>query len=277
MDVFAVRVVDLPYFSTEFHFHKECQMVYVVESEGRRIIGDSVETFASDELILLGPDIPHVWYNDKRYFEQGDAGTHARSLALFFDPDKLLAAMELFGEGKQVEALLKKARRGMKFSGKTKQVLTQLLQQITRQQDFKRLLTFMQILEVLTHTNEFDLLASQGYVNTYQAKDNDRIDRVFTYVFTHFKKDIQLDDVASLANMNKQAFCRYFKSRTQKTFVQFVNEVRISQACRLMTDGENQIAVLAYECGFNSLSNFNRFFKEIKDMTPREYLRMLAV
>ena len=152
MDVFAVRVIDLPNFSTEFHFHKECQMVYVEESEGKRIIGDSVEIFSSGELILLGPDIPHVWYNDRRYFEKGEQETHARSLALFFDPDKLAAVMELFGEGKHMTALLKKMRRGMKFSGKTKEELKRLMHHIATQQGMPRLITFVRILEVLTRT-----------------------------------------------------------------------------------------------------------------------------
>lgn len=279
MDVFAVRVIDLPYFSTEFHFHKECQMVYVVESEGKRIIGDSVENFTSDELILLGRDIPHVWHNDRRYFEkeEGAQETHARSVALFFDPEKLQEAMQLFGSAKPVEALLKKARRGMKFSGKTKSSLRQMLLEITGQQGFAQLITFLRMLDLLTRTREFEFLASNGYVNTYHAKDNDRIDRVFKYVFRHFKSDIQLDDMASLVNMSKQAFCRYFKSRTQKTFIRFVNEVRIGHACRLMAGGETQVSSLAYESGYNSLSNFNRFFKEIKSMTPREYIKALAV
>lgn len=279
MNIFAVRVIDLPYFSTEFHFHKECQLVYVVESEGKRIIGDSVETFNSDEMILLGPDIPHVWHNDKRYFEKetGEAKTHARSIALFFDPEKLQDAMIPFGTTKQVESLLKKARRGMKFSGKTKKGLRQLLLEMTTQQDLTQLITFIRILDLLTRTREFELLASQGYINTYQERDNDRINRVFKYVFSNFKSDIQLDDIAKLANMNKQAFCRYFKSRTQKTFIQFVNEVRIGHACKLIADGEVQISQLAFKCGYNSLSNFNRFFKEIKEVTPREYMKMLDI
>lgn len=102
------------------------------------------------------------------------------------------------------------------------------------------------------------------------------MDKVFKYVFENFAADMQLDDVAALINMNKQAFCRYFKSRTQKTFVEFVNEVRIGHACKLITDGERQIGNLAYECGFNSLSNFNRFFKEAKGVTPRDYKKMVA-
>ncbi len=274
MGIFAVRVIDLPYFSTEFHFHKECQLVYVVESEGRRIIGDNVENFNSDELILLGPDIPHVWHNDRKYFDR-DNSAHARSVALFIDPDKLLASMAQFGLERQTELLLKKSQRGMKFSGQAKKTLKNILLEMTDQQPFAQLISFMRILDTLTRTREYTLLASHGYVNTYQAKDNDRIDTVFKYVFSHFKNEMQLDDVAKLVNMNKQAFCRYFKSRTQKTFVQFVNEVRIGHACKLLAEGDHPIAALAYECGFNSLSNFNRFFREIKLMTPRDYCRSL--
>ncbi|MGN6420388.1 MAG: helix-turn-helix domain-containing protein, partial [Pseudobacter sp.] len=95
------------------------------------------------------------------------------------------------------------------------------------------------------------------------------------FIFEHFRKDISLDDVAGIANMNKQAFCRYFKSRTQKTFVEFLNEVRISHACRLLTESSQPVADLAYDCGFNSITNFNRIFKEIKGISPRQFRNML--
>lgn len=274
-EVFAIRITALPYFSTEFHFHNECQINYIMESEGKRIIGDNVETFKSDELTLLGPDLPHVWYSDKQNAGRKRKGHHARSITLFFNPDKLLEALAHFGSVKRLESLLKKAGRGMKFSGRTKLQLKQLMLEMTTQNEMKRLITFIRMLDVITTTKEFDFLASDGYINSYQAKDNDRIDKVFKYVFNNFPAEIKLNYVASLVNMNKQAFCRYFKSRTQKTFVQFVNEVRIGHACKLITNGENQIAGLAYDCGYNSLSNFNRFFKEVKGITPREYKKMI--
>ena len=274
-DLFGIRVTELPFFSTEFHFHRECQMVYVMESEGKRIVGDSVEVFESEEIILLGSDIPHVWYNDKRYFEHEKHEVHARSIALFFHPEKILTALAQFTPTNKLESVLKKASRGMKFSSRTKQQLKRLLLDISREEDITRFATFIKILEVISNTSDFELLASEGYFNNYQAKDTDRIDKVFRYVFSHFSEEIHLDRVASLVNMNKQAFCRYFKTRTQKTFTSFVNEVRIGHVCRVLADGEMPIAGLAYQCGFNSLSNFNKFFKAIKGITPREYLKML--
>lgn len=274
-EVFAIRITDLPYFSTEFHFHNECQINYIIESEGKRIIGDNVETFKSDELTLLGPDLPHVWYSDKQLSGKRKKGNHARSMTLFFNPDKLLEALSHFGPVKRIESLLKKASRGMKFSGHTKLQLKQLMMDMMEQSELTRLITFIKMLGLISTTKEFEFLASDGYINTYQAKDNDRIDKVFKYVLNNFSDEIKLDYVAKLANMNKQAFCRYFKTRTQKTFVQFVNEVRVGHACKLITNGKNQIASLAYDCGFNSLSNFNRFFKEVKGVTPREYRKMI--
>lgn len=275
-DVFAVRVTDLPYFSTEFHFHKECQMVYVVESEGKRIIGDSVETFQGDELILLGSEIPHVWHNDEEYFEKDKTERHARSVALFFDPDKLVRLLVHLTPVKRLEAFLETARRGMKFSGNAKKILKQLLLKISKQESLTQVVTLLKILEFLTETSEYELLASNGYINTYQTKDNDRMDKVFKYIVNNYKTEIQLDDIASLAHMNKQAFCRYFKSRTQKTYTEFVNNIRIGHACKLMAESDHRIAELAYDCGFNSLSNFNRVFKEMKGVTPRDYKKMIA-
>ncbi|MEX6689538.1 helix-turn-helix domain-containing protein [Danxiaibacter flavus] len=276
-EVFAVRVTNLPYFSTEFHFHHECQLVYVVESEGKRIIGDSVETFTNDEVILLGSDIPHVWCNDSKYFDKDQQEKSAHSIAIFFDPEKLIELLSHFGSVKKLESLLKNAGRGISFQGKTKEKIKELITTLKEQENLSRLITLLKIFEVAIQTDEYHLLASSGYVNTYHAKDNDRMDKVFKYVFNNFTRDIQLEHIAELANMNKQSFCRYFKSRTQKTFIEFLNEIRIAHACKLIAEGENHIAGIAYNCGYNSLSNFNRFFKEIKGISPKAYSKQISL
>ena len=112
--LFFIKEINLPYFSTEFHFHNECQLVYVVESEGKRIIGDNVEHFESDEQIFLGSNVPHVWHNDQQYFEK-DTLNHARSIALFINPNELVEHLGAFGSTKKIQAMLTKATSGMKF------------------------------------------------------------------------------------------------------------------------------------------------------------------
>lgn len=275
-EVFAVRVTALPFFSSEFHFHEECQLVYVIQSQGKRIIGDSIEPFASDEVVLLGPQIPHVWYNDKHYFEHQASEIHARSIALFFNEEKILRELSMFAPVHKLEAVFQKARRGMKFEGQTKEMLKELLLQISMKEGLDRVITLLNIFKILDQSVEYQLLASEGYTNKYLSNDKERIDKVFHYIFENFRQDISLNDVAAIANMNRQAFCRYFKSRTQKTFVEFLNEVRISHACRLLTESNQAVANLAYDCGFNSITNFNRIFKEIKGISPRHFRNMLV-
>lgn len=276
-EIFAVRVIALPFFSSEFHFHEECQLVYVMQSQGKRIIGDSIEPFTSDEVVLLGPQIPHVWFNEKHYFDHAASEVHARSIALFFNAEKIMRELAMFAPVHKLEAILNKARRGMKFDGQTKESLKELLLQLSAMHGLDRVIVLLNIFKILDQTDEYHLLASEGYSHSYQSNDKERIDKVFNYIFENFRQDIQLSDVAAIANLNKQAFCRYFKSRTQKTFVQFLNEVRISHACKLLAEGEQFIASLAYDCGFNSLTNFNRTFKEIKGVSPRHYRALLAV
>ncbi|HTM97203.1 MAG TPA: AraC family transcriptional regulator [Pedobacter sp.] len=270
--IFTTKIIEQPYFSTEFHFHEECQLVYVIESEGKRIVGDSIEHFEREELIFLGPNIPHVWHNDQAYFMQNMDKPSAKSISVFFDAEKLMALLIHFGDFKKLEAVIVKAQRGMKFYGKTKTLLRNLIYEITQETgDFSRMILLANILRLLSTTNEYELLSGAGYVNNYQLKDNDRMDKVFKYVFDNFASEMKLETIADLVGMNKQAFCRFFKSRTQKTFIQFVNEVKIGQACKLIANKDMQIGNVALACGFQTISNFNKFFKLMKGVTPNAY------
>lgn len=271
-DVFDTKIVNSPYFSTLFHFHEECQINYVVESVGTRMIGDSIESFCDDDLTLVGSNIPHVWHNSKEYFIASENENQAKSVTLFFHPEKLLKIISQFGNVKALADFFQLGKRCMRFKGKTKTDITTLLMQLADEVDvLQRLNLLTKILHILSQTKEYDLLTGAGYTNTYQLKDNDRMDIILKYIFNNFAKEIQLEDVSNMIFMNKQSFCRYFRSRTQKTFVEFVNEVRIGHACKLLTQEDYRVNNLAYDCGFNSLSNFNKFFKKIKGLTPREY------
>lgn len=274
--VFSVRNIELPFFAPEFHFHRECQLVYVLQGDGKRIIGDSISSFGPDELVLLGSDIPHVWRCDKGAAPVTKDRINARSIALFFDPERLVETAAHFIPVQKLQAFLLLSKRGMTFHGSAKTDLKQLLFDMQTQKGISQTVSFFRMLDIFTRTRQYDLLASEGYINDYNPTDNDRVNAVFAYVMEHFTREIDLDHAAAVACMNKQAFCRYFKSRTQKTFVEFVNQVRIGHACKLIAGGEDKIGTLAYECGFNSISNFNTFFKAIMKMTPSAYKKMLS-
>lgn len=137
--------------------------------------------------------------------------------------------------------------------------------------EVSQMMLLLQILKLLSATNNYRLLASPDYENVLKHKDSSRIDQVVKYVFDHFTEEISLDTVSQMIGMNKQAFCRYFKKLTQKTFTEFVNEIRIGNACKLLHEKELTVGQLAYNCGFNSISNFNKFFKLHKGVTPKAY------
>ena len=276
-DVYGLKVVDAPYFSTDFHFHEECQLVYNIESHGRVMIGDSIENFRNDELFFVGSNLPHVWHNNKHYFNESPTNGQARSVSVFIHPGKILDIFKEPESMQRLKSLFQLGKRGMKFGVNTTKLAKQLLLKMASEtNEFGRLVKLIEVLNLLCNSKDYQLLASPGYTNSYQLKDNDRMDKILKYVFDNFNREILLDTAAEMTNMNKQSFCRYFKKRTQKTFVIFVNEVRIGHACKLIAETDQQINELAYICGFNSLPNFNKFFKMAKGVTPKEYKKMLT-
>lgn len=268
--VYLIKEITQPYFSTEFHFHNECQLVYVVESAGRRIIGDNIEYFESGELIFVGSGTPHVWHNEQKYFEGKDK-LQARSLAMYVSPELLLEHLAPFGNISNVKAWLKKSQRGIQFQGKVKTEILALMQQMLREQDLQQTISFITLLQKMMTTKEYRLLAGTNYVNLYNDNDQSRMDDIFKFIFRHFKRDIPLSEIAAIAGINVHSFCRFFKSRTQKSFTHFVNELRIGYACRLLQEKEMSMMELSVKCGYNNTTHFNRFFKKIKGKTPREY------
>jgi AraC-like DNA-binding protein len=159
----------------------------------------------------------------------------------------------------------------VELKGKSRDLVIKLMYQIVQQEGLQRIITLLEILNIMSADPEHNLLASINYINYYQYHDSKRMDQVFKYIFDNFREDISLNTIADVANMNTFAFCRFFKARTQKSFTQFVNETRVGYACKLLSNKENSITDIAYECGFNNVSNFNRFFKVIKRVSPRQY------
>jgi AraC-like DNA-binding protein len=272
--IFLVKEFDLPYFSTEFHFHEECQLTLIIESEGKRIIGDNVDVFSKGEMTFLGSNLPHVWHNSQEYLNVQGKGK-AQSIALYLKPKELLEIIGQMTHSKKLSELLDKSRLGMKIMGETKTRLEGMLKNAIHLTDMAAAINILEMVQLLSNTDEYELLASPGFINRIQFKDNPRMSLVYKHVFDNYSEEISLHTVANKAGMTPESFCRYFKSVNKKTFTYFVNEVRISHACKLLAEGETNISSIAYHCGYNSISNFNRFFKQIKQITPKEYKQQL--
>ncbi len=266
--IFEIRRENCDKYLSEYHFHSECQLTYIFSGNGQRCIGDHLEDFESDELTFIGPGLPHVWYN-----AHGDISHEpsAQSITLHFDPEALLSFCPLLVETAPLHDFLERSRQGMLFYGHTKDALKKILRKMVSASDMQKTAYLFESLATLLHTEEYAVLSDKSYSNGSPRKDGELIFNIYNYVFENFNNEISLEEAAKLANLTKPSFCRFFKAHTRKTFSKFVNEVRINEACRLLVQVENPITNIAYACGFNSLPNFNKFFKSIKGITPSDY------
>ncbi|TDE11644.1 AraC family transcriptional regulator [Dyadobacter psychrotolerans] len=258
------------HFDPNWHFHPHYQLFTVLEGTGKRLIGDSIHTFEPGDTVFLGPDIPHLWRSDSDYFNsESELFTHG--IVLYFQEDFLGKDFLDRQEMLPLRQLFIESKRGIAYKGPLRDHIRAELQGMLHEEGFQSILRLMTLLDRLAHQEGGTPISSYGYVNTYKVSETERMQKVHSYVLQHFSQDIRLGDVASLAGMSEAAFCRYFKARSNKTFIDFVNEIRIGHACKLLLEDQWTIAQIAYDSGFDSLSNFNRNFKRYIGHTPREY------
>ncbi len=170
--------------------------------------------------------------------------------------------------------LLDKAKRGIKFSGATNKIIIEKINKMMHHIGFERILIFLEVLQLLSRQKNYVLLSSQAYLSTFKEIRNSKILPVYDFVMNNFKENIRLEEVAKIANMNASSFSRYFANNQKKTFTQFLNEVRIGYACKLLIEEKANITGACYECGYHNVSNFNRQFKIIKKKSPSEFIKL---
>jgi AraC-like DNA-binding protein len=263
------------YMDYPFHYHPEYEIIFVQKSHGLRLMGNHISNFSDGDLVFIGSGLPHVWKNDKIYY-QGDKKLKVDVFVIHFLYDALGKEFFNLPEFSRVKKLFSLGRQGMLVKGKDRRKISGLIKDVYNSSGIDRLVTFMKILSALAETEEYEMLSGAGYSNFINIRDTDRINKVMNYCMDNYCRDITLDEISDLLNLNKSSFCRYFKSRTFKTFSQFLNEIRIARACKLLVENEMTITKICYECGYNNISHFNRQFKLIMGLTAREYAKKIA-
>lgn len=271
-DFHALLVRDLrePHFDPHWHHHPEYQLFVVLEGSGTRFVGDGVQRFGEGDLVLTGPNLPHVWRSDDAYFER-DGGLETRGIVVYFREAILGNRILDTQEGLAIKRLLKRSERGLAFHGGAARHVRGALIALRDADGFGSILGLLQILHTLSLTDEYRVISTSSLRRPLRPEDQERMQRVCSYVMERFTEPIRLSDVAAVASMTPTAFCRYFKERTNKSLTQFVAELRIGYACKLLVEKDLSISGLAQECGYPTLSNFNRQFKAIAGLTPSAY------
>ncbi|MEX2592941.1 MAG: AraC family transcriptional regulator [Anditalea sp.] len=255
-----------------WHYHPELELVIILQSTGTRFVGDSIEKFEPGEIVLLGENLPHLWLNDRIYFEK-NTNLIAEACVIHFQED-FAGGLFKIPEMAYINDLFERAKRGIKFSGKSNKPIIKSINDMFSLRGYDKLMKFLQVLKCLSGRSDFKILSSTGYINTFREINNSKMVRIHEFIMNNFKKDISLCDVAELANMNPSAFSRYFKSIQKKTFIRFLNEVRIGYACKLLIEDKYNIGEVCFESGFNNISNFNRQFKSLKKISPSKYIKI---
>ncbi|ULC58044.1 AraC family transcriptional regulator [Flaviramulus sp. BrNp1-15] len=254
-----------------WHYHEQLELVVILKSTGTRFVGDSIEKFNEGEVILLGKNLPHMWLNDDMYFEK-DSTLEAEAIAVHFKEHFMGEYFLNTPEMASIQALLKRSRRGIKFSGNNKKIISNI-KNLINLNDFEKVIKIIEILHALAKEEVYTLLCNEGLASSIIKSKNKKLDKVYSYVFNNFKEPIILEEVAKIANMNPSAFSRLFKKVNRKTFTKYINEIRIGYSCKLLLEEKYSITDICYESGFNNLSNFNRQFKAITKYSPSEYLK----
>ncbi len=247
-----------------WHFHPEYEVVYISNGRGKRHIGDHISHYEDGDLIFLGPDLPHFGFTEELFEEHVE-------IVVQMKEDFLGRDFFQIPEMKAIQSLFNRASQGISFYGKTKNEVGALLRKMPRMEAFDRLIALLQVLQMMARSGEYELLNASGFGIEVNPKDHDRIKTVYTFVEENYQRHIPLPEIASLVNMTVPAFSRYLKRLTGKTFTQFVNEYRVAQACRLLADESLSISGIAFESGFNNISHFNKQFRLITELSPREY------
>lgn len=251
-------------FDFPLHFHPELELNLVLNSSGKRIIGDSVMGYGDADLVLVGPNTPHVWTGS-------DANTDAHVITIQFHQDFLPENWLNRKLASPIKDLIERSKRGIVFSKETVEMLKPKLLQLSDSQDFDSLLNFLSILYDLATAKNTKLLASHLYVDYYSFPKSRRIEKVNNYIKENLVQKITLKEVSDLVNMSESAFSHFFKKSTKSSFSDYITDLRLGYAARLLLETERSVNEICFDCGFNNISNFNRTFKRKMGFTPSAF------
>lgn len=262
-------------FDVPWHIHPEFELIYIQSGQGKKHIGNIIDDLEKEELMLIGPNLPHYWYGNRS--TESNTKEEISQIVIQFSIDFLGKDFFELPPFVKILQLLKRAYLGLCFQGETRTLAGQKMQSILQMNGFEQTIELLNLLNRLSVSQEFKSISCIGFGEIMNEVDSSRMNKIYQYIMDHFMEQVSLNQIATFSNMTPQAFCKYFKIRTKKTFSCFLNEVRISYACRLLMENNLSVLQICYESGFNNLSNFNRQFKRINKMTPIEYKKSVQV
>lgn len=268
--IFVVKDLREKHFDPVWHAHSEYQLFVVLDGSGTRFIGDSIRSFKPGELILTGPNLPHLWRSNEMYFKK-NSQLRTRGIVIYFNENFLGEHTIEKTEMLRLKLLFNKSMRGLEFYGQNKLTVIELMKELLELEGVRGLIHLLRILDVLANTKEYHYISSTHYDDRFNEHETDRLNTVYEYIIKNYRNKIPLEEMAGLLHMTPTSFSRYFAMKNNKPYSRFIAEIRVKHACELLTETDMSVAEICYECGFNTLSNFNKQFKDIMSKRPTEY------
>ncbi len=269
---FSVRQDMYPYINNLWHYHPEVELIHIRKGSGTQFIGDNIKRFTEGDIVLVGAHLPHYWRYDDMYFQQ-DTHLSADAAVIHFAENFWGDTFLNLPESKPVKNLLEKAKRGIYISGNTAHLVAALIKKMIGSEGMPRIGILLEVLSAIAGCTELVFLSSIGFRHDFDDLENERINAIYEYSLANFRNKIQLKQIADIARISENSFCRYFKSRTRKTYSQFLIELRVGDACKLLIENKLSIKQICFECGFKNLVGFHKYFKLITGKSPLSYQR----
>ena len=267
------RFYDYKHFTYPWHFHSEYEIIYIKESTGTRFVGNNVDKYAAGDIILIGSGLPHYMKSDDIYLSE-DCIERVKGTIIQFEKEFMYYSVNHYPHFIKIKHLLEESRRGIYFPAGCSQKLTNSLNAIPLETGIDQITSFLQLLKEMSETEARQVISTSDLVDE-TILDTSRIDKIVSYLNKHYTRNIGLDEIASFAAMNPSAFCRFFKSKTGKSFKNYILDMRVGYACKLLLMDDINISQISTECGFETISHFNKTFKKNTGYTPSRYREVM--
>lgn len=275
-DSFSIRKDMVPYINNRWHYHEEVELIYFHKGSGTQFVGDNIRHFKAGDIVLVGSNLPHYWkYDDIHFLEKEDEIPF--SSAIHFHENFLGDQFLDIPECKVIKGLLEKAKRGLLINGPATKDISILIERVFQVEGLNRIIALLKCLIAFSEVSDSIKLSSMGFHYNLSAAEHDRINCIYNYTLRHFNQKIYLKEIADLANLAPNSFCRYFKLKTGKTYSCFLTEIRVGYACKLLLDNKQSVKQISFESGFDNFSCFHKSFKKITGKTPQSYKKEYSV
>lgn len=255
---------------SHWHHHPEYELVLITKGKGKRMVGDHIDHFEDNDLVLVGSFLPHEWLCEESYYPKKDEFC-GEGIVVQFLENFLGDHFFNIPENKKLQHILEESSRGLIFSGKTKEKIISIMLKLCHQDATDRLYSLFAIFGIISKSKEFNSLSSPGFMEPFHKIGNEPMQKVLEYILKNFHGDISMKVLLDISHMSNTAFCSLFKKTYRMTFKSYLLQTRVGYACRLLGNERFNISEIAYQSGFENLSNFNRQFKKIKGLTPSQY------